>query len=175
MTDDPFRWLEDLDGDAAAAWVRERNAESLGRLTGDARFARLRDELLAVLDSTDRIPYPSWHDGHLYNLWKDRDHPRGRWRRTTLAEYRTDAPDWEILIDVDALAAREDENWIWQDANLLRPAGRRALVRLSRGGSSTSTSALSSRTASRCPRRRARWAGSTPTGCTWVPTSDPVR
>jgi prolyl oligopeptidase len=135
MTDDPFRWLEDLDGDAAAAWVRERNAESLGRLTGDPRFARLRDELLAILDSTDRVPYPSWHDGHLYNLWKDRDHPRGLWRRTTLDEYRKADPDWDVLIDLDALAAREDENWVWQEASILRPAGRRCLVSLSRGGS----------------------------------------
>jgi len=133
--DDPYRWLEDLDGDAALAWVRERNAETLGRLTAAPGFARFRDDLRDVLDSTARIPYPSWHDGHLYNFWKDRDHPRGLWRRTTLSEYRTADPDWEILVDVDALAAREEENWIWQDATLLRPAGRRCLVRLSRGGS----------------------------------------
>jgi prolyl oligopeptidase len=135
MTDDPYRWLEDLDGDAALAWVRERNAETLGRLTAAPGFARFRDELRGVLDSTARIPYPSWHDGHLYNFWKDGDHPRGLWRRTTLTEYRDADPDWEILVDVDALAAREGENWIWQDATILRPAGRRALVQLSRGGS----------------------------------------
>jgi prolyl oligopeptidase len=133
--DDPYQWLEDLDGAEAAAWVGERNADTLGRLTGEGRFARLRDELLGVLDSTDRIPYPTWHDGHLYNLWKDRDHPRGLWRRTTLDEYRKADPDWDVLIDLDALAAREGENWVWQEVSILRPAGRRALVNLSRGGS----------------------------------------
>src|SRR2546421_11537400 len=132
--DDPYRWLEDLDGAEAAAWVRARNAETLGRLTGDARFARLRDQLLDVLDSTSRIPYPTWHDGHLYNLWKDREHPRGLWRRTTLDEYRRADPDWDVLIDLDALAARERENWVWQEVDILRPAGRRALVTLSPGG-----------------------------------------
>src|SRR2546430_3732208 len=132
--DDPHQWLEDLDGDAAAAWVREHNADTLGRLAGDARFTRLRDQLLDVLDSTSRIPYPTWHDGHLYNLWKDREHPRGLWRRTTLDEYRRADPDWDVLIDLDALAARERENWVWQEVDILRPAGRRGLVTLSRGG-----------------------------------------
>src|SRR2546423_13973687 len=132
--DDPHRWLEDLDGDAAAAWVREHKADTLGRLAGDDRFTLLRDQLLDVLDSTSRIPYPTWHDGHLYNLWKDRGHPRGLWRRTTLDEYRRADPDWDVLIDLDALAARERENWVWQEVDILRPAGRRALGTLSRGG-----------------------------------------
>jgi len=110
----------------------------MAALTGGAHFPRLREDLLAVLDSADRIPYPTWHGTDLYNFWRDRDHPRGVWRRTTLDEYRKAEPDWEVLVDLDALAAGEAENWVWQEVTFLRPGGRRCLVRLSRGGADAS-------------------------------------
>ena len=40
---------------------------------------------------------------HYYNFWKDAEHPRGLWRRTTLAEYRKAEPEWETVLDLDAL------------------------------------------------------------------------
>lgn len=142
--DDPYLWLEDVTGDDALAWVRERNAESLTALTGagaatgdgprSERFTELRDGLRAVLDSDDRIPYVRRRGELLYNFWQDAENPRGLWRRTTLASYRTGDPDWELLLDVDALAAVEDENWVWAGAAVLYPDYRRALVQLSRGG-----------------------------------------
>ncbi|TCK22699.1 prolyl oligopeptidase family serine peptidase [Pseudonocardia endophytica] len=131
---DPHIWLEDVTGDDALAWVRERNDESLPSLTGHAEFAEVRDGLRAVLDSTDRIPYVRRRGELLYNYWQDADHPKGLWRRTTLDSYRTAAPDWEILIDLDALAAAEDENWVWAGGAVLFPDYERALVQLSRGG-----------------------------------------
>jgi prolyl oligopeptidase len=131
---DPFLWLEDLESDQAASWVRERNAETLGTLATGARFAELRAEIREVLDSDERIPLISWHGDLVYNLWKDEAHPRGLWRRTTLAEYRSDAPDWDVLLDLDALAAAEDENWVWQAVTVRRPDNDRALIYLSRGG-----------------------------------------
>jgi prolyl oligopeptidase len=137
-TADPYRWLEDLDGPEAAQWVRDRNAHSAAALTGGARFADLHTRLRQVLDAEDRIPHPVWHGEHLYNLWKDAGHPRGLWRRTTLDEYRKREPDWQVLLDLDELAAREAENWVWQGAEFLRPAGDRALVSLSRGGADAS-------------------------------------
>lgn len=133
-TDDPYLWLEDVTGDEALAWVRERNDESLGVLTASARFAELRDGLRAVLDADDRIPYVRRHGELLYNFWQDAEHPRGLWRRTTLASYRSDDPDWELLLDVDALAEAENENWVWAGAAVRYPDYSRALVQLSRGG-----------------------------------------
>jgi prolyl oligopeptidase len=133
--DDPYRWLEEVDSPRALAWVRERSAATLAALTGDERFTVLRDDLRRVLDAADRIPVTTWHGGYLYNLWRDEEHPRGLWRRTTLAEYRRAVPEWEVLLDLDRLAGREGENWVWQDADLLRPGYQRALVYLSRGGS----------------------------------------
>jgi prolyl oligopeptidase len=138
IEDDPYRWLEDVDGEAAGTWVRDRNAETAAALTRTERFAALQAEIRGVLDSDDRIPLPAWRGEHLYNLWKDAEHPRGLWRRTTLDEYRQPEPRWEVLLDVDALAAAEGENWVWQGVTVLRPEYRRGLVSLSRGGADAS-------------------------------------
>jgi prolyl oligopeptidase len=136
---DPYRWLEDVTGTEALDWVRARNEVTLGALSGGPRFASLRAEAREVLDADDRIPFARRRGEYLYNFWQDAEHPKGLWRRTTLAEYRTDRPAWEILLDVDALAAGEGENWVWQGASVLRPGGyRQALVHLSRGGADAS-------------------------------------
>jgi len=132
--DDPNLWLEDVTGEDALDWVRAHNAETVAELTGEPRFAELRDEIREVLDADDRIPYPRTRGGHLYNFWQDAAHPRGLWRRTTLESYRGEHPDWEIVLDVDALGAAEGENWVWKGAAVLRPGYRLALVQLSRGG-----------------------------------------
>jgi prolyl oligopeptidase len=135
---DPYQWLEDVTGTTALDWVRERNAETLIELAGD-RFQSLRDQIREVLDADDRIPYVRRRGEYLYNFWQDAEHPRGLWRRTTLGEYRRARPDWDILLDVDALADKEEENWVWQGATVLRPGGYRlALVQLSRGGADAS-------------------------------------
>ena len=136
---DPYRWLEDVTGTEALDWVRARNEVTLAALSGGARFASLRAEAREVLDADDRIPFARRRGEYLYNFWQDAEHPKGLWRRTTLEEYRTDRPGWEILLDVDALAAQEEENWVWQGASVLRPGGyRQALVHLSRGGADAS-------------------------------------
>ncbi|MFJ2091111.1 prolyl oligopeptidase family protein [Streptomyces sp. NPDC087901] len=134
ITDDPYLWLEDVEGEAALAWVAERNAETEAALAVGGGFAALKERLLEVLDAPDRIPYGSRHGEFLYNFWRDAGHARGVWRRTTLEEYRTDAPRWEVLLDVDALAATEGTKWMWAGARVRRPDCGRALVCLSRDG-----------------------------------------
>ncbi|MBM3844434.1 MAG: hypothetical protein FJ397_14435, partial [Verrucomicrobia bacterium] len=37
--DDPHLWLEEVQGDRALTWVRERNAQSLGELEAAPEFA----------------------------------------------------------------------------------------------------------------------------------------
>ncbi|MEU6074720.1 prolyl oligopeptidase family serine peptidase [Micromonospora sp. NPDC047074] len=133
--DDAYLWLEDLDGADAARWVRDRNAETVAALTGGDAFAALRAGFREVLDAEDRIPYPGWRGDHFYyNFWTDATHPRGVWRRTTLDQYRRPEPEWDVLLDLDALAAEEGENWVWSGPTVLRPGYERCLVSLSRGG-----------------------------------------
>ncbi|MEU6312651.1 prolyl oligopeptidase family serine peptidase [Streptomyces sp. NPDC047014] len=132
--EDPYLWLEDVSGEAALAWVRERNAETVDALTGAPGFKVLEQEMREVLDDDGRIPYAVRRGGHLYNFWQDAEHVRGLWRRTTLEEYRTDRPDWEVLLDLDALAEAEGEKWAWAGSRVLAPEHRHALVQLSRDG-----------------------------------------
>ncbi|MDE2394486.1 MAG: S9 family peptidase [Burkholderiales bacterium] len=132
--EDRFLWLEEVLGEPALAWVRARNAESEAKLEAEPGFAATEQALLEVLDSRAQIPYPTRRGDWLYNFWRDADHPRGLWRRTTLAEYRRPEPAWELVLDLDALAAAENENWVWGGADAFGPEYRRALVSLSRGG-----------------------------------------
>ena len=131
---DPYLWLEEVEGERALTWVRERNRLARAELEAEPGFDALRAGLRAILDSRQQIPDVVRRGAHLYNLWRDADQPRGLWRRTTLDSYRRSEPEWEILIDLDALAANEDENWVWAGASCLGPAYRRCLVELSRGG-----------------------------------------
>ena len=132
--DDPFFWLEDVQGEAALAWVHARNAESRAVLAQHPRFAAMRERFRAILDASDRIPQVSRRGDALYNFWRDAEHPRGLWRRSTLASYRQAQPDWETVLDLDALARDEGENWVWAGASCLGPDYRRCLLQLSRGG-----------------------------------------
>ncbi|MFJ1896046.1 prolyl oligopeptidase family protein [Streptomyces sp. NPDC088115] len=131
---DPYLWLEDIESEAALAWVAERNAETAAALAADAGFATLKERLREVLDASDRIPYTVRRGAFLYNFWRDAAHPRGLWRRTTLEQYRKDDPEWEAVLDIDALAAAEGEKWVWAGARVRHPAYDRALVCLSRDG-----------------------------------------
>nr|WP_284616521.1 prolyl oligopeptidase family serine peptidase [Rubrivivax pictus] len=132
--DDPYLWLEDVQGDKALAWVRERNAQSRALLQAFPRFGTMRDTFRAILDSREKIPYVSRRGGHLYNFWRDAGNQRGLWRRTTLDEYRKPNPAWETLIDLDALAKADNENWVWSGADCFGPDYNRCLLKLSRGG-----------------------------------------
>ena len=134
MGADAFLWLEDIDGDEALDWVRERNDTCVTAFSG-AEFERMRTEALEVLDTDTRIPYVRRRGDFLYNFWRDAANPRGLWRRTTLSSYRSASPAWEVIVDVDELARSEGENWVWAGADVIEPDHTRALISLSRGGS----------------------------------------
>ena len=131
--DDPYLWLEEVDGARALAWVEAQNRATLSRF-GDARFAADRDLLAAILDRPDNIPGVARRGTRLFNFWKDAAHPRGLWRTTTLDSFATEQPDWEVLLDLDALAEGEGEDWIWAGAATLPASHDRAMISLSRGG-----------------------------------------
>ncbi len=131
--DDPYQWLEDLDSAEARAWVEARNAETQAALC-DQRFEQDRRTLLDLLNADDRIPWINQCGDAVYNFWQDAAHPKGIWRRTTLADYRNAEPRWETVLDLDALAREEGEDWVWHGCVAQPPEYRRGLVQLSRGG-----------------------------------------
>lgn len=135
--DDPWLWLEEIEGAQALDFVERQNQLTLKAFGGKA-FEHDRDILAAIYDRPDNIPYVSRRATDLHNLWKDADHPRGLWRRTTLEEFRKSNPAWETMLDIDKLAASESEDWLLSSI-VTMPGSPRAIVSLSRGGSDAVT------------------------------------
>jgi prolyl oligopeptidase len=136
--DDPYLWLEDIEGERALQFVEQQNRLTLQQFGGPA-FAADRDTLAAIYDRPDNIPYVTRLGGLLYNVWKDSNNPRGIWRRTSLAEFRKEKPAWDVMLDLDQLAAEENEDWLLNGTQTLAPAHSRAILSLSRGGSDAVT------------------------------------
>ena len=132
---DPFAWLEDVEGGRSLDWVRAQNAKTETALASTPQFKQLEDNIRDILDSNAKIPGVEKIGAYYYNFWKDAEHQRGLWRRTTLDEYRKPEPQWETVLDLDALNATENEKWVWHGASCLKPAYERCLIALSRGGS----------------------------------------
>ncbi|MBL37243.1 MAG: S9 family peptidase [Xanthomonadales bacterium] len=135
---DPYLWLEDVEGPNALAWARGQNEVSISELESHPLFELIHERALEIYTSDDRIAYPSLMGGEVYNFWRDAEHVRGIWRKSSLANYRSDDGDndreWDVILDIDALAEVEDENWVWAGSNCRYPDYDRCLVGLSIGG-----------------------------------------
>ena len=131
---DPYLWLEEVESEAALAWVEKQNALSLAYLESLPNYAALRDRNLEIFDSDERIAEPAIRGDHVFNFWQDAKNRRGLWRRMLLTDYVDGGSDWEVILDLDALALEEGEDWVWKGSHCLRPGYRRCLLNLSRGG-----------------------------------------
>jgi prolyl oligopeptidase len=131
---DPYLWLEQVQGQQALAWVNEQSAAARAKLEGDRRYETFRSQAYDILSATDRTPRPHMQDGLIYNFWQDKAHPKGIWRRATLASYRSASPTWSTVLDLDALAKAEGKDWVWKGAECLASQERYCLVGLSNGG-----------------------------------------
>ena len=134
-SEDPFVWLEDVEGARSMDWVNAKNAATIAALAASPLYQTFYDRIKQILDSKDKIAYPEIIGNSLYNFWKDADHERGIWRRTTWASYPTANPAWETVIDLDSLSKAEGVTWSWAGADCFEPEYRRCIVALSRGGS----------------------------------------
>jgi prolyl oligopeptidase len=133
--DDAFQWLEDVSSEKALAWAKEHNAKSTAVLEARPEYKPIYARTLQILDSKEKIPTPELLGETVYNFWRDDAHERGLWRRTTLASYRTATPQWETVLDVDALAKADGKAWVFHGADCLAPDYVRCMVSLSPGGS----------------------------------------
>lgn len=134
-SDDSFAWLEDVNGEKSLAFARAHNQVSEGALTTAPGFQALEDRLNTIYSSKDKIPYGNYEHGKVRNFWSDKDHQRGIWRETTLADYKKETPSWTTLIDVDDLNKKENASYVWHGAECLHPNYTRCLIMLSKGGS----------------------------------------
>lgn len=134
---DVYAWLEDVTGAKSMSWVRSENKRTLAAL-GDPTATPLFTRVRNILESKQRIPIVTSIGPLLYNFWQDQDHIRGLWRRTTLQEYRKAEPQWETVLDLDALGKSGGESWVWKHYVVLHEGPGKvqdlALLHLSRGG-----------------------------------------
>lgn len=133
---DPFLWLEEVEGERALAWVRQRNAVTLESLQADPRYKQLEGEALAIIRSRDRLTFGGYTQGYVSNFWQDDRHVRGIWREAAFNGWAAGKPRWTTILDIDALAKAEDRNWVYEGSNCLDPYVRTGpcLISLSNGG-----------------------------------------
>ncbi len=133
--EDPYLWLEEIQGEKALAQVDAWNAETEAVLTSTPEYPLAKAWAKQILDDERQIAMPTAIYGdRVANLWRDADNPRGIWRIASLDSYTAGAPEWRTLIDVDRLGEEEGESWVWHGADCLAPEYRRCLVSLSPGG-----------------------------------------
>jgi len=131
---DKYTWLEDIQGERQMSWVKTENERTAAVLEKDPHFAPLEADALRVLDSPERLPDPDFRNGVIYDFWKDAEHVRGIYRRTTLKDYLTAEPKWETLLDMDALSKADKQSWVFKGLTCLQPEDTLCLVGLSAGG-----------------------------------------
>jgi prolyl oligopeptidase len=132
--EDPYLWLEEVEGERALNWVREQNARSLPTLENDPRYAQLLTDATALANSRDRLPTGGIFEGYYYNFWQDETHVRGIYRRARLDAFARDGnPQWETVLDIDAIATAENANWVFKGIDCLEGTTL-CLLSLSDGG-----------------------------------------
>jgi len=135
---DAHLWLEEVEGDDALDWVRARNADAEAAWFATPTFDAIKVSTLEVLDADDRIDMATRHGDRVHNFWTDAEHRRGLLRRATWRDYVDGEPQWETILDLDALCDEEGESWVFHGSATRRPDRRRALIDLSPGGSDAS-------------------------------------
>jgi prolyl oligopeptidase len=136
---DNLQWMEEAEGQRALDWARRHTARSIDRLTQDERYKRYFATALDIGQDRNRIPaatpFDGWRYGdQIYDLLADEAHPRGLLRRTSPASFETATPDWNPVLDIDALAGRERRNWQLRQLDCVGPKYRRCIIGLSEGG-----------------------------------------
>ncbi len=136
--EDPYLWLEEVENAEALEWAEAKSAADTTVFEATPEYSEIYDTLIEIYNSRDRIPRPAIRSAWIYNFWQDAEHVRGIWRRTFLDEYVKEEPAWEIVLDLDALAEAEGENWVWGGVSCLSPEYRHCMISLSRGGADAS-------------------------------------
>ncbi|QLI82943.1 S9 family peptidase [Chitinibacter fontanus] len=134
QSNDPYLWLEDSGRAQTQAWVAEQNARAQALLNTDPRYEGLLEQISANMQDQRQIPLFSIHAGHLYNFYQSADHPRGLYRCCTMAQYCQPATPWQVLLDLDALAAAEHVDWHLAGIDHCTQQPHRCLLSLSIAG-----------------------------------------
>ncbi len=136
---DKYVWLEDVSGPRSMEWVNAENAKTAAVLEADPRYKGFLADALNVGEDPRRLPLPILRDNDVYNTWRDKDHPRGLFRKTTVSDYTTADPHWQTVIDFDALGKAEHVGWVPKGQSCLYPNDQYCMVAISAGGEDATT------------------------------------
>ena len=139
LPEDKYLWLEDTSNPQTMEWVKAENAKTTAAFQADPRFAADDADALRILNDPDKLATPRLNGDWVYNDWRDAQHLRGLMRRTTLTDYLTDSPNWQPLLDIDALNRTEHAKWVSRGLNCLYPDDHYCLAMLSNGGEDATT------------------------------------
>lgn len=134
LPEDKYIWLEDAHGERATNWVKAENARTAKVFDADPRMAAFEADALKLAEAPDRLPYPTFAGDKILNFWQDAEHVRGIDRQTTLEDFLSAKPNWQTIIDYDALGKQENVSWVNHGMNCMYPNDSRCLVTLSVGG-----------------------------------------
>ncbi len=134
QTEDPYLWLEEVDGKKALEFVDKQNKLTIDKLSHLKDYQSIYTKSLEIFNSTDRIVYPTIYGEFIYNFWQDKLHERGIWRKATKVSYESGHPIWETLLDIDALSKKDKVKWVFKSAEGLYPKYNRFIISLSKGG-----------------------------------------
>ena len=136
---DKYIWLEDVSSPRAMAWVKAEDERSLKVLEADPHYAPYHAEALKLSEAPDRLPMPDQRGDEIYNFWRDANHVNGIYRKTSLADYLTQNPNWKTVIDYDALGKQDNVKWVSEGVDCLYPGDHYCMVALSAGGEDADT------------------------------------
>lgn len=136
--EDKFLWLEDRTSKESLDWVHRQNELTVGELQGDPSYQTSFETALDLMTAEDNIAVGAALNGHVYNFWQDKTNVLGLWRRTSVASYKTEKPEWETIIDFDVLSAKEGVKWVFSGASRLYPDFNLCLVAMSPDGGDAS-------------------------------------
>lgn len=131
---DPNQWLEEVEGEQSLTWVKEQNQKTQTTLEKDPRFHRIYTETKRILSADDRLSYIHVMGNSAYHFYQSDKHRKGLYRRMDLSSYINGKPKWEAVLDLDALAKSEKEDWVWKGLDCLEPEFKKCMIYLSRGG-----------------------------------------
>ncbi|WP_205954045.1 MULTISPECIES: prolyl oligopeptidase family serine peptidase [Pantoea] len=126
--------LELINDESALSWVNSQNHITLEKFCNTESFFKRKDIYLKCYNDNSNIPWVTHYGDKVYNFWQDENNPRGKWRRSDEKSYLLGEPEWEIILDLDALNENEQSNLIFNYAQLLYPKFEKALIYLSHGG-----------------------------------------
>lgn len=135
---DPYLWLEEVEGKEALQWVEGQNSESQKVLAETASYKKAEKDTLEILEAKDKIPSGYFQKNDIVNFWRDDKNVRGILRKTSYENYKKTNVSWETVIDIDQLAKKENENWVFKGMQCLDPDYTLCLMTLSRGGKDAS-------------------------------------